>query len=25
MTNLDNWIWSYDPQVTNVRKEVWGY
>jgi len=23
--NLDNWIWSYDPQVTKVRKEVWGY
>ena len=23
--NLDDWFLSYDPQVTKVRKEVWGY
>lgn len=23
--DLDNWIWNYDPKVTEVRKEIWGY
>jgi len=23
--DLDNWIWNYDPKVTKIRKEIWGY
>tara|TARA_R110000822_G_scaffold171415_1_gene311181 strand:- start:1321 stop:2097 length:777 start_codon:yes stop_codon:yes gene_type:complete len=23
--DLDNWIWNYDPKVTRIRKEIWGY
>ncbi len=23
--DLDNWIWDYDPKVTKIRKEIWGY
>ena len=23
--DLDLWIWNYDPKVTKIRKEIWGY
>jgi len=23
--NLDNWIWDYDPRMSEIRKQIWGY